>query len=619
MKIDTNKNITASMPQRSGVAYVNRGSEWHYRWLSWLMLSLCLVFASNAQAFKFPSFKIPHPNDVSKCGGMGQRACHVWEAVPTCDSGLAQDHIKQTCGRDVVGEFLEKAVKDTGKTILNTGETVGKFTAEQGKKALTEAEKGLAEAGKALEGVAAEAYKGAAELFLGQVKKPLEDMAKAWKDSINRKPQGFSALKSAIQKGDGAAINAALKQMLDDMIANSSFGLFAQDLKDKNAGSFLVVVSAGGGAGITAHGDIGIAIDIDYLIHVSKTGKSSGFEGPIASLFTVAGLQIGPAAGGGVDVVFGYHVADPNGVNGPSMDLSLEVKLAIGGSVGAGMDMTKAPWKFNTAGIGLGAGAELKFAAGPSAGFIMGQLCGNGKFVPLVRDCPSTTAGTGTGTETANSPTVSVAMDCISKYAKANTCDWSHWSEMYSACKIETVPELKNNNFLLNKVKGGQCTWNNWTNLYNEATGKTPATSSSGFKASLKNVHSNKCMDAEGGGNVIQWDCHSGPNQRMTFTPVTGKSDVYSIKFEHSGKCLDVVDWDGNGANATQYTCHNGANQQFKLQALGGDSYQIIPQHIKGRGRLLDVENGSTNNGASVFTWPANNYPSQKWLMIKDL
>lgn len=182
MKINTKNNTTLPFPRCSDVAYENRGSEWHYRWLSWLILSLCLMFTSSAQAFKFPSLKIPHPDNVGKCGGNGQRACHVWEAVPTCDSGLAQNHIKQTCGRDVVGEWVETAVKDTGKTILKTGETVGKFTEEQGKKAVAEAEKGLEDTKKALEGVAADAYKGVAEAFLGQIKAPLETMAQSWKD-----------------------------------------------------------------------------------------------------------------------------------------------------------------------------------------------------------------------------------------------------------------------------------------------------------------------------------------------------------------------------------------------------------------------------------------------------
>ncbi|MEE9355405.1 MAG: DUF4751 family protein [Methylococcaceae bacterium] len=291
----------------------------------------------------------------------------------------------------MVGKFVEKAVKDTGKAIITTGETVGKFTAHQGKMAFDETKKGVELAGKALEGVAKEAYKGAAEAFLGQVKAPLEKMVKSWKDSVDRKPQDFLALQKAIQAGDGHAIQAALEQMLNDMVNNSSLGLIAKDLKDKNAGSFLVVVSAGGGLGFTGHGDMGIAIDIDYLIHVGKTGKSSGFQGAIASLFAVTGLQLGPAAGGGVDVMFGYHVANPEGVGGPSMDISLEIKAAVGGGIGVGFDMTHTPWKVNTANIGLGAGVEVQLSAGPSFGLVLGQLCGNGTFLAVNGKCPNVT------------------------------------------------------------------------------------------------------------------------------------------------------------------------------------------------------------------------------------
>lgn len=65
----------------------------------------------------------------------------------------------------------------------------------------------------------------------------------------------------------------------------------------------------------------------------------------------------------------------------------------------------------------------------------------------------------------------------------------------------------------------------------------------------------------EDGANVLQWDCHDGSNQKMTFTPVAGKPDVYTIKFEHSSKCLNVVGDDSDGANVSQYTCNGEANQ----------------------------------------------------------
>ena len=88
----------------------------------------------------------------------------------------------------------------------------------------------------------------------------------------------------------------------------------------------------------------------------------SQYSGTIGTLFIASGIQIGPAAGGGVDFVVGYHVSDPDGVNGPGLDLSLEVKATAGGSFGVGFDISQAPWQIVTAGMGIGGrrGGEIR-------------------------------------------------------------------------------------------------------------------------------------------------------------------------------------------------------------------------------------------------------------------
>lgn len=729
MNTDSN-NDTALLPWRRKGSFQNRSSVRWSHLLLLLILSLCLVFpTNNAEAFKFPSLEIPHPDDVSKCGGNGQRACHAWEAVPTCDSGLAQNHVKQTCGKDVVGEWVETAVADSTDFILNSGESVAKFSEEQGKKAVDEAKKGVEAAVKAAEGAAMEVYKVAAELYYDQIDTPFVGMVQAWKDASNRNPQGFSALRSAIEDGDGPAIQAALNLVLLEMVETSNFALLAEDLQDADAGSFLFIVSAGLDSFVaSAEVDLGVAIDIDYLIHVATTGKTTGFQGPILSLYTAAGLQFGPAAGGGIDVSLGYHIMNPNGVNGPSLDLSLELKAKVGGGVGVGFDLTKAPWQANTAAIGLGSGLELKAAMGPSYAILLGQLCGTGNFVALARECPSSEADT-----LPVNPAIDQVDAAVSyygytylfqggKYFQINryTVDsnypkhlhgrWvgfpSQWTSVDAAYFDDSNQKLymfrgdeyvrltdytvdpgypikisagfsglpttfltgldaairqggylyffKNGQYVKlsegsvmqgyptnlpsgwdfpESFKGGISAatsfehqadtnyifkGNQYVNLKGVNLTKGPTTLPGGWEgftlapskytASLRNVQTNQCLHGENDAvNVVQGFCDNSVNQRVVFTRVPGKPDVHTIQFQHTGKCLDVLQSDSTYLNVSQKVCHDGANQQFKLEGtryidgnLDTTAYALIPQHETVRNRLATPSGQSGGN--SVLT-----------------
>ncbi len=56
------------------------------------------------------------------------------------------------------------------------------------------------------------------------------------------------------------------------------------------------------------------------------------------------------------------------------------------------------------------------------------------------------------------------ALSCVQGYVNSNTCDWSHWTQMYLACKTYEVPAMDNNDYLLNLVKAGECTSAKWPN-----------------------------------------------------------------------------------------------------------------------------------------------------------
>ena len=63
-----------------------------------------------------------------------------------------------------------------------------------------------------------------------------------------------------------------------------------------------------------------------------------------------------------------------------------------------------------------------------------------------------------------------------------------------------------------------------------------------------------------------------------------------------------------------QYAHHGGANQQFAFESLGNNQYRI---KCKKSGHYLDVEGGSTNNGAKVLQWSWHGGPNQKWELRK--
>ncbi len=332
------------------------------------LLTLCLILGFE---LVIPSNNAEAGSRVSQCGGNSQRPCNLWEAFPSCDSGLAQNFIKNKCGTDVIGNFVETTVEKTSDTM----------------------EKGLQAAKTAIESAAVSVYKGAAELAFQQMGTPMKNMVAAWKTLIASEPTKYQRLVNAIRNKNGSETQTALEDVLVSLYTYAGFAGIVQDFKDKNAGSLLLIVSAGVGAAVTLEGDIGLAIDIDYLIHlatrVANGHNSSTFSGAIGSLFTAVGIQVGPAAGGGVDLVVGYHLSNPDGVYGPGLDISLEIKSGIGGGIGFSYDLSQAPWQIVMGGIGVGAGVEVQLSIGPSYAVVLGQLCANGSLKAFANQCSS--------------------------------------------------------------------------------------------------------------------------------------------------------------------------------------------------------------------------------------
>lgn len=128
----------------------------------------------------------------------------------------------------------------------------------------------------------------------------------------------------------------------------------------------------------------------------------------------------------------------------------------------------------------------------------------------------------------------------------------------------------------------------------------------------LRASHSNLCMQAaEGNGGIAtQMPCDNNPTQIWMPQAVAGTQDVYAFVNTKDNRCLDVNGASkDNGAQVLQWDCHNGPNQQWRLQR-DGDGFRFISLNS---GRCIGVDSGSPNPGAAARQWDCDNSPNQRW------
>ncbi|MGM0452350.1 MAG: alpha/beta fold hydrolase [Thermodesulfobacteriota bacterium] len=91
----------------------------------------------------------------------------------------------------------------------------------------------------------------------------------------------------------------------------------------------------------------------------------------------------------------------------------------------------------------------------------------------------------------------------------------------------------------------------------------------------------------------------------------------YKITARHSGKALDVqYGSTANGADIIQYSENGGDNQIWLLQYdPDADAYLVMAKHSE---KCLDVRYGATSNGTDACQWDWNDQENQKW-EIDDL
>lgn len=134
-----------------------------------------------------------------------------------------------------------------------------------------------------------------------------------------------------------------------------------------------------------------------------------------------------------------------------------------------------------------------------------------------------------------------------------------------------------------------------------------PPSGSSGPDQQIVGNQSGRCADVPGtsttNGTQLQlWDCHSGTNQRFTYT-ASKQLTVYGTK------CLDASGHGtNNGTAVIIWDCNDQTNQQWNVTADGT---------ITGvqSGLCLDASAFGTANGTEVHLWQCLNGANQKWTL----
>lgn len=95
-------------------------------------------------------------------------------------------------------------------------------------------------------------------------------------------------------------------------------------------------------------------------------------------------------------------------------------------------------------------------------------------------------------------------------------------------------------------------------------------------------------------------------------TPAFNANGFYHLVNRNSGQVVDVNQSStANGASIIQWPSNGGANQQWQLTASGTD-FTVTNRNS---GKVLDVPNASTSQGASLIQYQSNNGANQQWII----
>ena len=139
----------------------------------------------------------------------------------------------------------------------------------------------------------------------------------------------------------------------------------------------------------------------------------------------------------------------------------------------------------------------------------------------------------------------------------------------------------------------------------------------------LQNVATGKVLDVEGGGssngtNVQVYERNNSSAQKFVFEP-TELVKTATYVFHSGANYGQVIDLNNastqDGATVTVWTSNNGGNQKWNLSGNGDGTYRISNA---ANGKVLDVSGGTVSDGARVVQYSWHNGLNQKWYVVYD-
>jgi hypothetical protein len=103
---------------------------------------------------------------------------------------------------------------------------------------------------------------------------------------------------------------------------------------------------------------------------------------------------------------------------------------------------------------------------------------------------------------------------------------------------------------------------------------------------------------------LVASSCADSAQQTLTFTPVSGSAENFTIGTLNSGKCVDVSGRSrSDNAAVIQYTCNGQTNQRFRVVAVPGSGYNLVAAHS---GKCIAVSADATAAGATLAQLPCS-------------
>ena len=221
-----------------------------------------------------------------------------------------------------------------------------------------------------------------------------------------------------------------------------------------------------------------------------------------------------------------------------------------------------------------------------------------------------------------------VDIDNASRADGANALIYSSNSNMNQKWKVKLVSGMENA-YTFESLCSGKYLSVSGSNVvqspFSDGSGEqmwTPVDIDAGAVV-LQNVATGKILDVEGGAssngtNVQVYERNNSSAQKFVFESTElVKTATYVF---HSGASYgQVIDLNNastqDGATVTTWTSNNGGNQKWNLSGNGDGTYRISNA---ANGKVLDVSGGTVIDGARVVQYSWHNGLNQKWYVVYD-